>query len=596
MALPPVRPTLRNKFTAGAATDKVDSVEDLIAKGSLLAERNVPSFIPALRASVVVVTDRLPTVAGIDKWWRTYWNPRAVHWLIRAAEAVHPSHPCTTCGATSHNKFAYIAGMWVHEVGHCVFRHSERFEDGGYLDFDKWNMATDLEMNDDIPGMGKAAQALYDQKSAIDPGEGRCPAMCIPKNVDVDFGEYMIWMAEGDAGLKKLGRDMWDMFHPVGTGKPGMVRIPFGMYPDQVPTGMPGQYIKLDDGKIAETYYDLIPDPPKSNKSSKQGQKGQGQGQGQPQKGKGDPQEGQDGSGEGEGEGEGEGQGQGSGQGQGDQQGQGGGSGGQSQGPGTKGLDELNDHGSGSGGDQRDWEDGKPGEGNNALGVTEAESHAVRRDVATKIKESSDGRGTMPAGWQVWADTMLQAPKVRWQDRFAAVVRQGIHRVRGDRQNTFRRLSRSSIVSDCKVIKPSTYDVVPTVVVVVDTSGSMGAGARSRLERALSEAESIIKSQKVKSYFLDCDANVYGAAQDVKTLRTAKVSGGGGTDMRVGVLAAKKNKPKPDIIILLTDGDTPWPSAAEVQGCKLITGICNESDKLAGVPHWMNPIWVDTDR
>lgn len=587
MALPPVRPTLRNRFTAGAPTDKVDSVEDLIAKGSLLAERNVPSFIPAIRASVVVVTDRLPAPAAIDRWWRTYWHPDAVRWLVKAAEAVSVQHPCTACGTTAHNKFAYIAGMWIHEIGHCVFRHMERFDDGGYLDKEKWNIATDLEMNDDIPSMGRASQQFFEKKCATDPGEGLCPAMCIPKHAEVDFTEYMIWMQEGDAGLKKkLGRTIWDMFQPVGTGVPGLVRIPFGMYPDEVPTGLPGQYIKLDEGKIAETYYDLIPDPPKSNKSSKSGKGQKGQGQKSPGQG---PTELGEGTGEGEEGEEGEG-------GEGEQEGDGAGGQSQGSGSGTKGQDEFNDHGSGAGGDQREWEDGKPGEGNNALGVTAAESHAVRRDVATKIKSASDGRGTMPAGWQVWADTMLQAPKVRWQDRFAAVVRQGIHRVRGDRQNTFRRLSRSSIVSDCKVIKPSTYDVIPTVVVVVDTSGSMGAGSRSRLERALSEAESIVKSQKVKSYFLDCDANVYGKAQDVKSLRTAKVSGGGGTDMRVGVLAAKKNKPKPDIIILLTDGDTPWPTAAEVMGVKLITGICNESDRLASVPPWMNPLWVDTDR
>lgn len=581
MALPPIRPALRNKFTEPATT-KVDRVEDLIAKGSMLAERNVPSFIPALRASVVVLTDSLPSIAGIDKYWRTYWNPRGVQWLVKTAEAVSVMAPCTACGATSHNKFAYLAGVWVHEVGHNVFRHHDRFDDGGYVNHNKWNIATDLEMNDDIPVMGKAAQEMYEQRAKYDAGEGRCPAMCMPKHVDVDAGDYIVWLVYGDAGLKAMGKDMWDLFKPAGTGGQGTIRVPFGMYPDQVPTGEPGKYIQLDNGKIAETYYDLIPDPPKNRgkgEGSGQGQgagKGAGTGSGQP--------------GQGQGQGSGQGQGQ-PGQGQPDQ-GQGEDSG---QGSGTKGLDELNDHGSGAGGDQRPWEHGKPGDGGQALGVTEAEGNAIRRDVATRIKESSDGRGTVPAGWQVWADTQLQQPKVRWQDRFAALVRQGIHRVRGDKQNTFRRLSRSSIVTDCAVIKPSTYDVIPTVVVVVDTSGSMGAGSRSRLERALSEAEAIVKSQKVKSYFLDCDANVYGAAQDVRSVRTAKVHGGGGTDMRIGVLAAKKNKPKPDIIILLTDGDTPWPSAAEVQGLKIITGICNESDKLAGVPPWMNPIWVDTE-
>jgi predicted metal-dependent peptidase len=158
---------------------------------------------------------------------------------------------------------------------------------------------------------------------------------------------------------------------------------------------------------------------------------------------------------------------------------------------------------------------------------------------------------------------------------------------------TFRRPSRSSINQDCKVIRPSTYSVTPTVVIVVDTSGSMGSGSRSRLERALSECEAILKIGKVKSYFLDCDANVYGKAQEVRSLRNAKVHGGGGTDMRIGVLAAKRNKPKPDVVVLLTDGETPWPEAHEVRDIKIITAICNERE--ISVPHYMNPIWVDDE-
>src|SRR5690606_25788821 len=149
------------------------------------------------------------------------------------------------------------------------------------------------------------------------------------------------------------------------------------------------EYISLETGRIAEVYYEQIPDPPK---------KGQGQGQ--------DDGESQPGSEGGEGQSGGKGENQ------------------SGQGKGSKGMDELNDHGSGSGGDQRYWEDGKPGEGSNAHGITDAEGQAIRRDVATKIKETSNGRGTVPAGWQVWADAELLPPKVRWQDKLRAIARQ----------------------------------------------------------------------------------------------------------------------------------------------------------------------------
>ena len=259
------------------------------------------------------------------------------------------------------------------------------------------------------------------------------------------------------------------------------------------------------------------------------------------------------------------------------------------------GQPDHNDHGSGVCGEQRPWEDGTPGEGGNAPGTTEAEGNATRRDVAAAIKKAkAEGKGHIPGGWEVFADSILQTPKVRWQDRLRAIARQAIARVRGDRLTTYRRLSRSSIVSGCKVVKPSTYEIVPTVVIVCDTSGSMGSGRASRLERALSEAEAILKMNKVKGYFLDCDANVYGKAQDVKSVITAKISGGGGTDMRVGVKAALKQKVKPDIIVLLTDGDTDWPSAADVKGTTIITGIVHERD-TNGCPAYMNPVHIDLD-
>lgn len=569
------KPVMRNKFTSAQIPAKEERHEDKLAKGAMLAERNVPTMIPGIRVATTVLDPSLPTIAAIDKYWRVYWSPRGVDWMIRAAEAVSVQHPCTACGTTSHNKYSYLAGLWIHEIGHCVFRHHDRMEEGGFLDFQKWNIATDLEMNDDIPVMGRQAQQNASQFSDT----GLCPAMCLPKHVMVDPNLYDIWMHVGSAAFKQMtGKDMWDLFHPVGAHQPGMVRVPFGMYPDQTPGAKPGEYITLPDGKIAEMYYDLIPSPPPEEDENQ----GKGEGQGQ--------------EGEGEGQGSGEGEGEGQGQGEGNNSGN---SNSKSKGKSkksTKGLDELNDHGSGSGGEQRPWEQGKPGEGGNAPGVCAAEAQAVRRQVATKIKEASNGRGNTPAGWEVWADTQLQPPKVRWQDRLKAVARQAIVRVRGDKNTTYRRLSRQSIVSNCAVIKPNTYDVVPTVVVVCDTSGSMGSGSASRLERALSECESIIKSQKVHALFLDCDANVYGKAQEIKSLRTAKVSGGGGTDMRVGVLAAKNTKPKPDIIVLLTDGDTPWPTAGDVQGIKVITGICNESDRMSSVPPWMNPIWVDSDK
>lgn len=519
------RPAIRNRFSSPSSTPEAKGVDYHIANARLLAERNVPSFIPGLRVANVVITEDMPT-AAVDQYWRVYWNPHFVGFLMDSARAVSATNPCPSCGETSHHELAYVAGTWIHEVGHRVFKHRERFEEMGWSpdQHRKWNECTDAEMDDDIPEIGKVAAREANVRSEL------LPAACLDKWMLVD---------EQAAAKAKNSQEYWAAIKPWDVNnKSTLSKKPSCWFPET---------INQPNGLIAENYFEQY----ESKEPPPQPQGGPGQqGQGQPGQGNPFPMMGQ-------------------------------------------GQPQHTDHGSGVCGEQRPWEDGKPGEGGNAPGTTEAEGAAVRRDVAHAIKkQKANGRGHTPGGWDVWADTQLEAPKVRWQDRLHAIARQAITRCRGDRLTTYRRLSRSSIVNNCAVIKPSTYEIVPTVVVVVDTSGSMGHGRASRLESALSEAEGILKLNKVKGYFLDCDANVYGKAQDVKSVRGARVSGGGGTNMRVGVLAAKKQKVKPDIIVLLTDGDTPWPSAEEVKGTTIITGIVHESG-TNGCPPWMNPIHID---
>lgn len=543
------RPQMRNRFAAApvAAGKDKDEVEDLISNARLLAERAVPSFLRALRVANTMITEDIPT-AAVDQYWRVYWNPHFTRFLKASAEAVSASNPCPSCGATSHHPLAYIAGTWVHEVGHPTFEHRKRFEEMGYTESQhhKWNIAADCEMDDDIPEIGRIA---HEQAKAR--GE-MLPQICLDRWMLVD---------EAAARVSRNSQEYWAAVKPWDRNYTGsLAKKPSCYFPET---------IKQPDGWIAENYFEAHQEEQKDQQGDQPGQDGQDVGipglNGKPANGQGQP--GQE-------------------------------IGGQPGNPFPKmgqGQPDHNDHGSGVCGDQRPWEDGTPGEGGNAPGVTEAEGNATRRDVAAAIKKAkADGRGHVPAGWEVFADSVLQAPKVRWQDRLRAIARQAITRVRGDRLTTYRRLSRSSIVNGCKVIKPSTYEIVPTVVIVCDTSGSMGSGRSSRLERALSEAEAILKLNKVKGYFLDCDANVYGTAQDVKSVINAKVNGGGGTDMRVGVKAALKQKVKPDIVVLLTDGDTAWPDAADVKGTMIITGIVHESD-TNGCPAYMNPVHIDLD-
>jgi len=253
----PLRPGMRpSKFGPNPLVNKEETVDDIIQRGRMLAEHNVRSFIPGLRASNILIEPRIPTM-GIDKYWRTYWNPRAVMWMVRAAQAVSKQHPCRTCGASSHHKYAYIAGIWIHEIGHQVFRHRTRMDEAGFTNRSKGNIAQDAEMNDDIPEIGQAAEKW----GALPQNDSPTPAMCLPSRVMVDQAEYDKWNKLGTAAFKMLtGKDMWDVYHPVGAGQPGMKEIPFLVFPEAIPTA-PNVWTKLDKHKIFEVYYEQIPDP-----------------------------------------------------------------------------------------------------------------------------------------------------------------------------------------------------------------------------------------------------------------------------------------------------------------------------------------------
>ncbi len=137
------------------------------------------------------------------------------------------------------------------------------------------------------------------------------------------------------------------------------------------------------------------------------------------------------------------------------------------------------------------------------------------------------------------------------------------------------------------------FQPVPKVAVVVDTSGSM---SDAELSRCLGEIKGIISASGVggKSiYVLSVDAAVH-KVQKVVNVKDVKLFGGGGTDMEIGIKSAAKYKP--DVIIVLTDGYTPWPEEKIVDS-KVIACIISDGYGYVAerVPKWIKTIVVDAD-
>ena len=90
---------------------------------------------------------------------------------------------------------------------------------------------------------------------------------------------------------------------------------------------------------------------------------------------------------------------------------------------------------------------------------------------------------------------------------------------------------------------------------------------------------------------LSCDAAIH-AAREVTRVEEIELRGGGGTDLRVGIDEAFRRARRPAIIVVLTDGLTPWPAAP--LSARIIAGIIGPMPEVAP-PSWIETIAIPVD-
>lgn len=224
------------------------------------------------------------------------------------------------------------------------------------------------------------------------------------------------------------------------------------------------------------------------------------------------------------------------------------------------------DCGSGSDGLDREWDLGPDG----AHGLSEQERDAVRFRVAQGIT----GRpGRAPKAWKRWAEEAFHPPQA-WRELLGAAVRSAVSGPGAGDDYSYGRPSRRSAGLP-GVVLPSLRRRPPQVSVVIDTSGSV---SDAELGSALLEVSAITRAaggRRDLVRVLSCDA----AARVVHPLCRAEgipLVGGGGTDLRTGFAKALRTHPRPDVVVALTDGQTPWPSARPA--CRTVVGLFDRPD------------------
>lgn len=264
----------------------------------------------------------------------------------------------------------------------------------------------------------------------------------------------------------------------------------------------------------------------------------------------------------------------------------------------------TNDCGSGAHGAIPEWEPppppprpsdpdkSKPSEASSGIAKTEQE--LLRQKVASDIAQA-DHEAVSP-NLREWARSQLEKP-VDWRRELAALLRQAISATAGAVDYSYRRPSRRASASH-GVIMPSLQQPTVEVAVVCDTSASV---SDHMLGQAIVEVDTLLRSHAVRSVrVLSCDDQVQTVEQASRG-RELTLLGGGGTDMAIGIDAAMDQRPQPDLLVVLTDGYTPWPSdpprARTIVG---LLGADDSSDMIAGTtysspiepPEWARTVHI----
>lgn len=181
------------------------------------------------------------------------------------------------------------------------------------------------------------------------------------------------------------------------------------------------------------------------------------------------------------------------------------------------------------------------------------ERELLEQRIAYDITNCRADQGKVSGGWQRWATEKLR-PVVDWRTQLRSLVSRGLYHNTGQIDFSYRRPSRRQCSS--QVILPTMVAAKPSIALIVDTSGSI---SNTQLNSILSEIDSLLVAFR-PLHVICCDFQAY-PVQVVHKLSDIELIGGGGTNLQAGITAALQLKPQVNLILVLTDGNTPWPIA-----------------------------------
>jgi predicted metal-dependent peptidase len=225
-----------------------------------------------------------------------------------------------------------------------------------------------------------------------------------------------------------------------------------------------------------------------------------------------------------------------------------------------------------------------------SIGIDPLEAVSIRHQTAAAVLASDQkSPGRVPAGLRRWAGDALQ-PVVDWRREFATLIRRAAYESSGKVDYRQGRRNRRAAARP-ELILPGLIRPVPSVAVVIDTSGSIDAGDLSTAVAEIDGITAAIGARQRRVTVFAVDAEVQAISRAARG-RDIELAGGGGTDMGRGLDAAAALRPRPHVIVVLTDGWTPWPNRPPA-GARVIVGLIgSDAAESDTVPAWARPLRI----
>ena len=255
------------------------------------------------------------------------------------------------------------------------------------------------------------------------------------------------------------------------------------------------------------------------------------------------------------------------------------GDGGQDLPEGGDGGQGLPEGGSAGDGVPRPWELGEPENGKEG-GIQPHEAEQMLRDMANRARSA----GTTPGNMKSYVKGILE-PKLDPKKLLAGAIRAKTDSIisgDGDKYS-YRRPARRQRTDG--VLRPKPYQRVPSIAIVIDTSGSMNM---KDLSMSLGMVSKVLSGLNLRSgvRVIAGDTEIHSDLT-VSDVSKIDLSGGGGTDMGdllVDIDQIKKNKP--DLVLVCTDGYTDWPR----RKTSFTVIACITQSDPSGVPDWIKVV------